>query len=227
MDYSLNLKIILIVLLLFSIVHGKVAKRGKTTNTKSKSIPDRKNVIFGGTEVKIRDYGYQLQFNVNGRTLCGACMISSTWALTAAHCTAAYSKGITLLGGSAVIGKGTPIPVTKVVQHPAYNPDTFINDISCLNYKAVVITEDLYPIKMAAAGSTLPVGSPCVVSGYGLTEKGVQPPNLLGTPITVSDQASCIKNYATVGLAVTPNMICVGSLTGKDSCSGDSVSSQI
>lgn len=178
--------------------------------------------IFGGRTVTIREFGHQLQFVIQNQTICGACLISNVWAVTAAHCTDAFPTGIRLIGGSDVRGKGTQFPVLKVFQHPKYDPTTFENDISLLLFAPLVITNSLYPIKIPSIDQPIATGTVCQVSGFGLTEDGTQPWNLLGTDIKISDQPSCVKNYTLVSFAILPSMVCAGSLD-RDSCSGDSV----
>lgn len=219
-----------VVLLLFPIIEalGTTKNYTKKTNTSTKSTNTKNNAmkIFGGRPVSISEFGYQLQYVIKKQTICGASLISNVWAITAAHCTAAFPNGITLLGGSNVRGSGIFIPVLRVVQHPAYNPMTFDNDLSLLFFAPVWFSSTLYPIKLAAKTQDFTQDTVCKVSGFGLTEEGVQPTTLLGTEVVVSDQTSCVENYTLVSFAVNPTiMLCAGTADGlQDSCSGDSVS---
>lgn len=192
----------------------------------SGKVKEKKMQIFGGKRVSVRDFGFLMQFTVRGRTICGACMISNTWAVTAAHCTDKNRNGVILLAGSDIIGRGLSIPVIKTVQNRLYNSKTFENDVSCLNFRPVSISSTIYPVRLPSSAKVFPPGTVCTVSGFGITETGFQPSNLLATNIQISDQSQCARNYARIGFNVNQDMmLCAGSSTGfNDSCSGDSVS---
>lgn len=49
--------------------------------------PTYEGRIVGGNEVPISQFPYQLSLRQNGNHICGASIISSNWALSAAHCT--------------------------------------------------------------------------------------------------------------------------------------------
>lgn len=184
-------------------------------------------LIFGGRAISMSQYGYQLQYVIRNRTICGASLLSNTWALTAAHCTDVRKTGITLIGGSTEPGVGVIIPVLKLFQHPEYDPKTFVNDVSLLSFAPIKISSSMFPIRLPSEDQLLPEGTSCVVSGFGLTEDGKQSKELLGTDITIADQTRCVINYAKAKFSITDNMLCAGSVSGKqDSCSGDSVKSK-
>lgn len=195
----------------------------KATKCETKNVDSK---VFNGIEVDIEDFGYQLHILIDGRFICGASLISNSWALTATHCTHGQSnKTMTLLGGSKSVGSGTSIPVTKIVEHPNYDVRTVSNDISCLNFDPISFTETLYPIALPKSGQIFKENTECVISGYGLTEKITFPCNLLAANVTISDQAMCIQNYNARDVCIVESvMICAGTQDGKDTCSGDSVS---
>lgn len=184
-------------------------------------------LIFGGRAISMSEFGYQMQYVIRNRTICGACLLSNTWALTAAHCTDIQKTGITLIGGSTKPGVGVTIPVLRLIQHPDYSPKTFVNDVSLLSFAPIKISSSMFPIRLPSKDQVFPEGTTCVVSGFGLTENGKPVKMLLGTDITISDQTSCVINYAKARFSLTDNMLCAGSVSGKqDSCSGDSVRSK-
>lgn len=181
--------------------------------------------IFGGRAVSLSQFGYQLQYVIRRQTVCGACLIANTWAITAAHCTDVQKTGITLLGASTARESGISITVLKLFQHQDYSPVTFQHDISLLFFAPITFSNAMFPIKLPSKTQQFPTGTKCQISGFGLTEDGSQAKILLGTEVTIADQESCAKNYSLASFPITKNMVCAGWVDGKqDSCSGDSVS---
>jgi secreted trypsin-like serine protease len=181
--------------------------------------------IFGGRRIDVKNSPFLAQFASRGRVICGSAIISSTWALTAAHCTDGRQTDVSLIIESSVRSNGEIVPVKQVIQHENYNPGTFNFDISLLQFDPITFNEKVSPAKLpSSSDKSPPVGSSCVVSGFGLKENNKVSVDLLTTNISVINPTTCQRNYNRLNFKITENMFCVGSATGKqDSCSGDSV----
>uniref|UniRef100_A0A803JK60 Peptidase S1 domain-containing protein n=1 Tax=Xenopus tropicalis TaxID=8364 RepID=A0A803JK60_XENTR len=113
------------------------------------------------------------------------------------------------------------IQSAKIIRHPQYNSWTIDNDIMLIQLQEPAqLNNEVQPIPLPT--ECPPVGSICLISGWGNTlSNGVNYPDLLQcieAPI-LSDQ-ECRQSYPG---SITDNMICVGYLEGGiDSCQGDS-----
>ena len=93
--------------------------------------------IVGGSNAKDGDAPYQVSLrsaNNPSFHFCGASIISEKWLLTACHCT--INKGyweIYAVVGSVINNPtGKMYALTKVINHPQYDPERVENDISLL-----------------------------------------------------------------------------------------------
>nr|XP_029718341.1 trypsin alpha-3-like [Aedes albopictus]XP_029718346.1 trypsin alpha-3-like [Aedes albopictus] len=186
-------------------------------------VPEFEGRIVGGNEVSIANFPYQLSLRHNGNHICGASVISSTWALSAAHCTVSpVSAGsATLRGGSASrLAGGVIFAVAQIVNHPQYNSNNLNNDVSVLRTTTSFVGANISPITIVPSGTNFAGGTRSVVSGWGLTTPGGSlPTNLRAVDIPVVTIATCRSQWGTA--AITDNMVCAGE-PGRDSCNGDS-----
>ncbi|XP_065089807.1 trypsin alpha-3-like [Ochlerotatus camptorhynchus] len=186
-------------------------------------VPTYEGRIVGGNEVGIAAFPYQLSLRHNGNHICGASVISGTWALSAAHCTVApVSAGsASLRGGSASrLSGGVIFAVAQIVNHPQYNSNTLNNDVSVLRTTTSFTGANISPITIVPSGTNFAGGTRSVVSGWGLTVPGGSlPTNLRAVDIPVVTIATCRSQWGTA--AISDNMVCAGE-PGRDSCNGDS-----
>nr|XP_019552925.2 trypsin alpha-3-like [Aedes albopictus] len=186
-------------------------------------VPEFEGRIVGGNEVSIANFPYQLSLRQNGNHICGASVISTSWALSAAHCTFPLPSvlAITLRGGSASrVSGGVIFGVAQIVNHPQYTPNTLDNDVTLLRTTTSFIGTNISPIALLPSGTAFPAGARSVVSGWGLTSPGgSMPTNLRAVDIPVVSMATCRSQWGTD--RITNNMVCAGE-PGRDSCNGDS-----
>ncbi|EAT42905.1 AAEL005614-PA [Aedes aegypti] len=186
-------------------------------------VPEFEGRIVGGNEVSIANFPYQLSLRHNGNHICGASVISSNWALSAAHCTVApVSAGsATLRGGSSSrLTGGVIFAVAQIVNHPQYNANTINNDVSVLRTTTSFTGANISPITIVPSGTNFAGGTRSVVSGWGLTTPGGSlPTNLRAVDIPVVTLATCRSQWGTA--RITDSMVCAGE-PGRDSCNGDS-----
>ncbi|KAE8589253.1 hypothetical protein XENTR_v10017480 [Xenopus tropicalis] len=174
--------------------------------------------IVGGYHCSVP---YQVSLNA-GYHFCGGSLINEHWVVSAAHC---YQSKMELRIGENNIEllEGTEqfIQSAKIIRHPQYNSWTIDNDIMLIQLQEPAqLNNEVQPIPLPT--ECPPVGSICLISGWGNTlSNGVNYPDLLQcieAPI-LSDQ-ECRQSYPG---SITDNMICVGYLEGGiDSCQGDS-----
>ncbi|XP_046402911.1 trypsin-7-like [Ischnura elegans] len=186
--------------------------------TLRRPLPDGK--IIGGSHAPIESYPYQLSMRHDGRHICGASIISTTYAITAAHCTDGLSAGeITLKAGSGDKTAGGVIhSVARIIQNPGFGY-RLDYDISLLEVSTpFVFGPTVQPIALPSPGEQVVPGTVADVSGWGTTSSGgTGSPDLLHVLVPVVDDSVCDNVYSTM----TDRMLCAGS-EEADSCQGDS-----
>ncbi|XP_058450009.1 trypsin alpha-3-like [Malaya genurostris] len=179
--------------------------------------------IVGGDEVSISDYPFQLSLRSNNAHICGGSIISSNWALSAAHCTHPLPavSSITFRAGSASrLTGGTVFQAAEIINHPQYNSNTLDNDVCVIRVTTSFAGTDIAPISLVSSGTSIAAGTRSVVSGWGLTVTGGSlPVNLRAVDIPVVAHSTCQSQWGAG--SVTVNMVCAGE-PGRDSCNGDS-----
>ncbi|XP_053906502.1 transmembrane protease serine 9 isoform X2 [Cuculus canorus] len=184
--------------------------------------------IVGGTDASSGEIPWQVSLKEDSMHFCGATIIGDRWLLSAAHCfnetepgeIEAY-VGTTSLNGTD--GTAVRVNVTRVIQHPLFNPIFLDFDVALLELeRPLVFNKYIQPICLPLAGQKFPVGKKCIISGWGdLQEGNVTKPEILQkASVGIIDQKICDFLY---NFSLTDRMICAGFLEGKvDSCQGDS-----
>ncbi|ENN83614.1 hypothetical protein YQE_00031, partial [Dendroctonus ponderosae] len=113
--------------------------------------------------------------------------------------------------------------ISRTIVHPDYNPKTHQNDIALIQIsKPANFTTNVQPICLPISEMNDDLtGKFAVVSGWGLTEKGLSSSILLKASLPVFPLTTCRKIYGAF-IPVTETQICAGGQNGQDSCSGDS-----
>ncbi|XP_022919497.1 trypsin-7-like [Onthophagus taurus] len=181
--------------------------------------------IVGGEDVEIEDYPYQLSLLYYGSHICGASIVSTKWAVTAAHCTDGSSASmLSVRAGSSIRGSGGQVVNVRVIhQNPQYDSSLIDYDISILELASdLTFGSGVNVVGLPSVGESNPVGELAVVSGWGtLTEGGSSPSQLQAVRVTVVSNAACGEAYGRN--SITDRMMCAGeSSGGKDACQGDS-----
>ncbi|XP_053666480.1 trypsin-7-like [Anopheles marshallii] len=185
--------------------------------------PSTNERIVGGFEANIADFPYQLSLRQNGAHICGASVISSNFALSAAHCTfpAPPVTAITLRGGSTDrTAGGVVFQAAEIINHPSYSDGSLDFDVCVIRITTSFVGANIAPIPLAPEGTDYPEGTRTFVSGWGLTSAiGALPINLMAAEVPLISQESCRGVWGAA--SVTDNMICA-SEPGRDACNGDS-----
>ena len=201
--------------------------------------------IIGGAPTLPLEYPFLLSLHRYGSHTCGATLLSSLFALTAAHCvteddgsdhgkTSASASLSVLIGESRLdFDPSNPssecsglVGVEEVIRHPNYSTTTLANDFALLKFakprpegcmRGVPVLDDEPTV---ASPGTL-----AVVAGWGRTSPDsastqVYPVQSYSVTVPVVSRANCSMAY---GYNMPGVMMCAGVMEGgKDSCQGDS-----
>ncbi len=153
---------------------------------------------------------------------CGATLIHSRWAVTAAHCVIGEAPERTdlLLGvNNLKTEAGERIGVKRFIVHPDYDAFTDDADIALVELDAA---SAYAPISVVPEDVEL-TGREAVVVGWGTTDPvySVYPPVLQAATVPIVSNAACDSAY--IRDEITDNMVCAGyEYGGVDACEGDS-----
>ncbi|XP_029727654.1 trypsin-7 [Aedes albopictus] len=185
--------------------------------------------IVQGFDIDITAAPYQISLQILGRHRCGGSIISTTWVLTAAHCT----FGIILpylsvrVGSTKQASGGEIILIRKKVLHPTQGKIStqciFDYDFSLVQLaRPVTLGSNCQIIPLPAPKEPVLDNTVCFTSGWGSTGEDLSKPTeiLQATYVQVYNQLQC--KQANPWLIITNRMICTGSHDRTGACSGDS-----
>ncbi|XP_076993269.1 transmembrane protease serine 11E-like [Tamandua tetradactyla] len=182
--------------------------------------------IIGGTEVEEGEWPWQISLQWDGIHRCGATLINSTWLVSAAHCFRMYkdparwtaSFGVTIKPPKMKLG------LRRIIIHEKYNYVSHDYDISVAELSRPVPYENaVHRICLPDATHEFHPGDQMFVTGFGaLQNDGDSQNHLWQVQVDLIDTKLCNEPQV-YNDAVTPRMLCAGSLQGKrDACQGDS-----
>lgn len=193
--------------------------------------------IVGGVEARPGSHPWIVSLQQYGEHFCGASLIrvsatkdESDIVVTAAHCVYDGTSQLTASAGvhdlrSPGAGAQT-VRGVKTVYHPAYNPDTTMNDIAVVKLeKPLKFTATVQPILLPMSGELVPDNVEAMVAGWGLTrEDGQSSPILRQVGVPTIAHREVVAAYRPAGITIDPYaMLGAGyKQGGKDACQGDS-----
>lgn len=170
----------------------------------------------------------QRQYPYLVEVLCGGCLISKKFVLTAAHCLLGDQE-IAVMFGSINVNDTADEEMRWVDEywwHAGFNYDTLQDDIGLMKLKAAVeYSDSVMAIKLYCYNGDTPPGTLVQVAGDGLVNDTTNqlPDNLqYGDFRTISNE-QCAKAYS----IITPANICAVGVTDQATCSGDSGSGMV
>lgn len=187
-------------------------------------------IVGGGIAVE-HEFPWQIWLHPTNYAgvYCGAALINSSWAVTAAHCVDGETPAtlVVELGMHNILGSN-PLRQTKtlsqIIIHPLYNRNTQDYDMALLQFTTpATINSAVAPISLAAStdSALYAAGVNAVVSGWGTTSSGgAVSSTLRKATVPIVANTTCNTNY---GGGITARMMCAGlPQGGVDSCQGDS-----
>ncbi|KAJ2799886.1 Tryptase gamma [Coemansia guatemalensis] len=181
--------------------------------------------IMGGSNADFSKYPFIVYlYNEADKTFCGGSIISDQWVLTAAHCIkSASTSDLLVYVGQAEYNldtsKGTK--VSKIHNHPEYNDQSMVNDVSLLRLESPVTSDK---------ATTITIDTTSVGDGETLTALGWGYTSPTGTTASKQLQKGDLKTLSKEQCgSIDTNFngndgprICVAADAGPDTCPGDS-----
>jgi trypsin len=184
--------------------------------------------VVNGANTNIANHRHQLSLRVSGSHSCGASLISTTRAVTAAHCVGSAVSVYTILGGTSdrtVTNCATCVlfSPSSIVKHPNYSENGatgYPNDVAVLRFTARSTNANFNTIAMSQSSDGNYGGSAAVFTGWGRTCGSCGLPNILQqASTTVMTQAACTNVWGSA--RINAGHICIyNGNTGA--CNGDS-----
>ncbi|XP_076817679.1 trypsin-1-like isoform X1 [Clavelina lepadiformis] len=187
--------------------------------------------IVGGTSAAFGELPWQGYLTTSSGQYCGCSLLSSTWAITAAHCTAGSSAtDLTVAFGQIdrrTFTSAQEYSIAELHDHPSYSGTTLENDISLLKIDgSISVGGNVQTISIPATqGVDVTAGTSCLISGWGTTSfGGTSSDVLLKATVPIISDTDCVGWYSSFGFTVyTSVQLCAGYQTGgTDTCQGDS-----
>uniref|UniRef100_A0A182QUU6 Peptidase S1 domain-containing protein n=1 Tax=Anopheles farauti TaxID=69004 RepID=A0A182QUU6_9DIPT len=183
--------------------------------------------IVGGRNANIKDHPHMLLLRESGYALCGAVVIGSKYALTAAHCVYRYPnpKTISLHGGSTTQnGASVAFTVKRIVIHPNYNDTTIENDLAIIEItRQFSGNTNVAPVELANKEPVISSTSSivCNTTGWGVVNTNT---NAASNTLQVAAMKFVVPRTCRLQWypnVVTTSMVCARS-NSTDACAGDS-----
>jgi len=206
-----------------------------------------KNRIVGGKNVPFGKYPWIASVTINNYRAtgsCGATLIATRWALTAAHCVR-DNRGNDKLVTSIILGqdvgfKRKEVKIVKIFVHPNYRkPRTLSNDIALFKLAEEVDLSVYTPACLPKSRKNY-LGQIASVYGWGKMSKCYKwtPKRLKEAKVQIVSDATCktahgtymtydrktrtcIKRRSNYATWISSDMLCVKPVSGS-ACSGDS-----
>ncbi|CAO1436526.1 unnamed protein product [Diamesa hyperborea] len=184
--------------------------------------------IVGGKQASTSQFPYQagLLMNVYGSLFaCGGSLISKNRVLTAAHCAEEASEALVILGAN-YLDRDEPgqvkmtVPVSGLVCHSEYDPDSLQNDVAMIKLPSPVVFNNIIrPIALPERSNDL-VGVTAVASGWGNFDQTQKPsPFLRFVNLKVITNSKCNEEFPD---SIFDTTICAMGEGDVGTCHGDS-----
>ncbi|XP_036880359.2 brain-specific serine protease 4 [Manis javanica] len=199
--------------------------------------PQRLSRVVGGEDSADAEWPWVVSIQRNGTHHCAGSLLTSRWAVTAAHCFKGNlhkpSQFSVLLGAWQLGNPGQrsqTVGVAWVQPHPVYSwRGVSRADIALVRLEhSVQFSERILPVCLPDSSVHLPRSTDCWIAGWGSVRDGVplpQPQTLQKLKVPIIDSELCSRLYwqgAGQGV-ITEDMLCAGYMEGeRDACLGDS-----
>ncbi|XP_001353329.2 serine protease 3 [Drosophila pseudoobscura] len=190
--------------------------------------------ITNGDLAVVGQFPYQAGLNIsfgNTSTWCGGTLISHRWIVTAAHCTDGAESVTVYLGAINIQDENEPgqrrfeVAKSGMIVHTNWTASTVANDISLIRLPILVRFTD--SIRSAGLPRRVNGSYPtyeyqkAYASGWGRDSDSsdVVSPTLRFVKMPILPHTLCKMYWSG---AVSENMICMSTTSGKSTCQGDS-----
>ncbi|XP_043521838.1 chymotrypsin-1-like [Frieseomelitta varia] len=178
--------------------------------------------IVGGRDASSGQFPYQVSLRRSGSHFCGGSILDARTILTAAHCVQGLNNldSVSVHAGTNQLNQqGQSYKVSKIVAHKGFNSISLVNDVALILLSNNIAFNNLVrPIALATGSKTYERDS-CVLSGWGTTRLGGNPPNNLQyINLVIETQAKCKQAHN----RVQSSHICTFTKVGEGACHGDS-----
>ncbi|CAL1537441.1 unnamed protein product [Lymnaea stagnalis] len=190
------------------------------------SARDPDQMIIAGGPAPEKLFPWQVGL-VSPRGLCGGVLISSSWALTAAHCP--VGENTTGILGSVLLHTRHPrkqIRRVKIaVRHENFSLKSLLNDVALVKFDSPVVLNDyVRPICLPKKGDVFDGVNACFISGWGRLSKspGPKPPLQFGRT-SVMPESICFYTLRLYGRHLKKGELCsdlAGSFVGRGDSGG-------
>lgn len=202
-----------------------------TRSATDQSIEKKLNV-FKSTDTTKYSYYVALVDKYSGDKICGGSLISSRYAISAAHCNCTTNNTVVHIGRHNFSDEDESsfeeIGIEAEILHPEYDPDTMVNDIMIMKLEVESSYEQETNFTYYAAGNHnwLPEDQELATAlGWNLTDndEGTNSSDvLMEKEVYIMSNEECNDIYAnysnTTGsnVSITSNMMCASSTPGED-----------
>lgn len=137
------------------------------------------NYIVGGQNARPGQFPFMVSLRTRqNRHFCGASILNNRWVLSAAHCTqgkTAEARNVLAVLGGHLQTDGVTCPILRIINHPRYNRQFMLNDISLLNsvHQFQFIERLIQPLRLPNADYTDGQRVQTWVAGWGLTRVSI------------------------------------------------------
>ncbi|KAK0161859.1 hypothetical protein PV327_008264 [Microctonus hyperodae] len=186
------------------------------------SLGNRDTRIVGGENTTIDKVPYQISLQYLNEHVCGGCIISDMWIITARHCVNGNDKNFTIRAGSTTHDHGGSLHTIAEIFRYENNTKPPHDDIALIRLnEPLYLDETRQPIQMFKIGEVSNPGTIATISGWGNTTNGF-PAVLQIANVPIISKAQCNESYAAIG-GIPEKQICAGWPDGaKNVCNKDS-----
>ncbi|XP_039250222.2 serine protease 33-like [Styela clava] len=184
--------------------------------------------IVNGSVADEGNWPWMVLILENGNQVCGGTLISKEWILTVAHCMVGDMKSLRIFVGTqrkdASDSNAMEVIIHTLICHQDYDSSTFKDDICLIKLaESVPFSKYIIPACLPTSGSSMQVGSSCIVTGWGETLGTGSNYLLRQAEVFVLDTEQCRSWYGEINTVIPKSHLCAGHKQGgTDTCQGDS-----
>ncbi|CAF4733880.1 unnamed protein product [Rotaria sp. Silwood1] len=189
--------------------------------------------IVGGETAAVHTWGWIISLQNSGNHTCGASLLTSEYAVTAASCVQDYVQDtsvLTILAGTNDLDDTSTTTIQQrsiisIITHPDYDSTTMINDIAILKFSPLDKSSNstIAFICLPQDGiDPFQNDTALVAIGWGKTSKNDTVPSDSLQQVTIQTLSSTSTECQQAGLVNPSVQFCAGVIGGgKDTCIGD------